>query len=101
MLQNEVSGFTIGLPVVRQFYMEMYTMIRSITGIGTGKGPVIALHDAFGGPLTTWAGFMEGADRVVLDSHPYLAFTNTNDDPMPEQVSKVRLFSAYALWRGG
>lgn len=66
----------------------MYDMIRSITGTGTGKGPIIALHDAFSGNLSNWAGVLSGADRMVLDSHPYLAFTDTNDDPWSEQIGK-------------
>jgi glucan 1,3-beta-glucosidase len=48
-------------------------MIRSIGGTGAGKGPYIAIHDGFEA-LTTWAGFMTGADRMVLDTHPYFAF---------------------------
>lgn len=48
-------------------------MIRGIGGIGEGKGPYITLHDGFRG-LGTWAGFMTGADRMVIDTHPYFAF---------------------------
>jgi len=48
-------------------------MIRGIAGIGAGKGPYIALHDGFQG-LAAWAGFMTGADRMVIDAHPYFAF---------------------------
>lgn len=52
-------------------YLEAYEMIRGITGIG--KGPYISIHDAFLG-LQIWEGFMQGADRVMLDTHPYFAF---------------------------
>ena len=55
-------------------------MIREITGIGEGNGPYISIHDGFEG-LPDWAGFLSGADRVTLDTHPYFAFDgqpNTN-----------------------
>lgn len=48
-------------------------MIRGITGLGEGNGPVISIHDGFEG-LPQWVGFMTGADRVALDTHPYFAF---------------------------
>ncbi len=48
-------------------------MIRSITGYGQGNGPYIAIHDGFN--LGVWAGFLPGSDRMVLDTHPYLAFS--------------------------
>ena len=46
-------------------YLRAYNMIRSITGLGAGNGPVIALHDGFAG-VSSWAGFLAGADRVAL-----------------------------------
>lgn len=46
-------------------------MIRAITGIG--KGPFLSFHDGFADP-SLFYGFMQGADRVALDTHPYLAF---------------------------
>jgi glucan 1,3-beta-glucosidase len=57
-------------------YVEAYTMIREITGVGEGKGPFISIHDGFQG-LKNWAGFMKGADRVALDMHPYFAFSGS------------------------
>ena len=49
-------------------------MIRNITGIGEGKGVYLGFHDPYT-PLTHWPdGFMTGADRIVIDAHPYLAF---------------------------
>lgn len=48
-------------------------MIRGITGIGEGNGPYISIHDGFQG-LQDWAGFLTGADRIMLDTHPYFAF---------------------------
>ena len=57
-------------------------MIRNITGYGEGNGPYIAIHDGFRS-LSSWAGFLEGSDRIVLDSHPYLAFDgSSNTEPI-------------------
>jgi glucan 1,3-beta-glucosidase len=52
---------------------EAYRTIRAITGLGATNGPYVSYHDSFL-PLTTWVGSLTGADRVVLDSHPYFAF---------------------------
>lgn len=86
--QNEAWTQSISLPVLRAFYLEVYNVVRGITGIGTNKGPVISFHDGFQGGLGPWAGFLSGADRIALDSHPYLAFTNTNAEPMSMQIVK-------------
>jgi hypothetical protein len=53
-------------------YLQAHDMIRGITGYGEGNGPYIAIHDSFN--LALWANFPQGADRMVLDTHPYLAF---------------------------
>ena len=55
-------------------------MIRSITGIGEGKGAFISIHDGFE-PLTNWADFFPGSDRINLDTHPYFAFGGVAIDP--------------------
>ena len=47
-------------------------MIRGITGYGEGNGPYIVIHDGFN--LDLWGDFPHGTDRMVLDTHPYLAF---------------------------
>jgi glucan 1,3-beta-glucosidase len=57
-------------------YLEAHDTIRSITGLGAGNGPYIAIHDGFQG-VETWAGFLPGADRMILDTHPYFAFDGT------------------------
>ena len=65
-------------------------MIRNITGIGAGNGPLISIHDGFIG-LNTWKGFLAGADRVALDTHPYICFLGGNGgylDSMPVQIMK-------------
>ncbi|KAH7101258.1 glycoside hydrolase [Auriculariales sp. MPI-PUGE-AT-0066] len=59
--------------VMHAFYLEAYYMIRNITGTGEGNGPYIAVHDHFE-PIANWANFLHGADRLILDSHPYFTF---------------------------
>ena len=62
--------------------MESYQIIRSITGVGEGKGAFIILSDGIGG-LSQWAGLLPNADRVAIDSHPYFAFSGEpNTEPI-------------------
>lgn len=56
-------------------------MIRNITGYGAGNGPFISIHDGFTA-LTDWVNILPGADRIMLDTHPYFAF-NGNIDTSP------------------
>ncbi|KAG9095312.1 hypothetical protein FRC07_011112, partial [Ceratobasidium sp. 392] len=84
---NEALVGTIGQPQIGAFYLQAYNMIRNITGIGEGKGPVISIHDGFLG-LNEWDGFLAGADRFVLDTHTYLAFGGVGNDPMDQQILK-------------
>jgi len=59
------------IPITRS-YLHAHDMIRGITGYGAGNGPYIAIHDGF--HLDQWANFLPGSDRIILDTHPYLAF---------------------------
>jgi hypothetical protein len=54
-------------------YIEAHNLIRDITGRGAGNGPYIVIHDGFDG-LSSWAEFLPGSDRIILDTHPYFAF---------------------------
>ena len=45
---------------------------------------MISIHDGFLG-TETWAGFFGGADRLVLDTHPYICF---NSQPNTEPVTE-------------
>lgn len=76
---NEPLMGIIGRDVLDSFYLEVYEMMRNITGIG--KGPAIVLHDGFQG-LTPWKGFLTGADSLVLDTHPYVAFGGGLNQPL-------------------
>jgi len=60
-------------------------VVRNVGGIGEGKGPWISISDGFF-PISRWAGFMQGADRVTLDNHPYRAFGVPRSGSMASQV---------------
>ncbi|KAL8277511.1 hypothetical protein RQP46_010066 [Phenoliferia psychrophenolica] len=90
---NEPLANVIGVDVLRNFYLEVYEMTRAITGVGEGEGPWIAFHDGFVAQSTPvseggWDGFLTGADRISIDSHPYLCFDAPNNDPLAFQASK-------------
>ncbi|WOO83892.1 putative glucan 1,3-beta-glucosidase D [Vanrija pseudolonga] len=70
---NEPNGQVLSQQPIASFYLEAYTQIRKVTGIGAGKGPMLSMHDAFVG-IDKWYGFLPGADRLALDQHPYLIF---------------------------
>lgn len=76
---NEPNGGGIGgsdadgKRIVGSFYLEAYNTIRAVTGTGAGNGPMISMHDGFLG-VKTWYDFLRGADRLMLDQHPYLVF---------------------------
>ncbi|KAJ6528287.1 glycoside hydrolase family 5 protein [Mycena vulgaris] len=79
---NEALMSTIGRDQLTAFYLEAHNMIRGITGYGAGNGPFMSIHDGFQG-VASWAGFLPGSDRVILDTHPYFAFDQQpNDAPI-------------------
>ncbi|KAI5480349.1 glycoside hydrolase family 61 protein [Pseudohyphozyma bogoriensis] len=90
---NEPYAATIGVDVLRHFYIEVYHTIRNITGIGEGNGPFITFHDGFVAQATNvsvggWDGFLGGADRMAIDSHNYLCFTTPNNDSVNYDATK-------------
>ncbi|CAE6430534.1 unnamed protein product [Rhizoctonia solani] len=84
---NEAVIATIGQDVIQSFYLEAYQIIRNITGYGEGNGPWISIHDGFGS-LSSWTGLLPNSDRVALDTHPYLCFTNVDTTPITSQTTK-------------
>lgn len=62
-------------------YLEAYNIVRNAGGIGEGKGPWVSIHDGFL-PRDQWATVFPNADRISLDSHPYLCFGGQSDSPM-------------------
>lgn len=78
-------------------YLETYNMMRDITGVGKGKGPFIAFHDGFSSlaaPVAAggWNGFLNGWDRVAIDSHRYLCFADPNNWGLGYQATLVSPF---------
>ncbi|KIK63584.1 glycoside hydrolase family 5 protein [Collybiopsis luxurians FD-317 M1] len=78
---NEPQASEIGESQVQAFYLQAYEIVRKASGIGAGNGPIISFHDAFLS-RTEWSGFLPGADRISLDSHPYLCFGTQSSAPM-------------------
>jgi len=68
---NEPNGPALGKFPIASFYLEAYTVIREVTGIGTGNGPVLSMHDGFLG-TANWYTFLPGADRLAIDQHTYV-----------------------------
>jgi len=66
-------------------YAEAYKIIRDVGGIGEGNGPWVSIYDGLE-PLSAWAGFMSGADRIALDSHTYRIFSRPNSGSMASQA---------------
>jgi len=80
-IANEPQSPASGQENIANFYYEVYQTVRKASGIGAGKGPMISYHDAFVG-IAGWAGFLPGADRIAIDTHPYLCFGPQNANPM-------------------
>ena len=80
---NEPNANVAGQDAVGSFYYEVYRMIRGITGVGEGNGPMLSMHDGFVG-IARWYDFMPGADRMALDQHPYMCFGDQNLAPIAE-----------------
>ncbi|KAL1671394.1 glycoside hydrolase family 5 protein [Schizophyllum commune] len=72
---NEILWSAIGETGVKSWYQVAYDTIRESTGMG--EGPYIVVHDGFQGP-PKFEGFMEGADRLILDQHP-VSISATNE----------------------
>ncbi|EDR10975.1 glycoside hydrolase family 5 protein, partial [Laccaria bicolor S238N-H82] len=80
-IMNEPQGPTMGQDALSRFYMEAYNIIRTAGGTGAGNGPFISLHDGFFS-RSQWVGVFPNADRVGLDTHPYLCFNDQSSSPM-------------------
>ncbi|KAG6850605.1 hypothetical protein H0H93_011273 [Arthromyces matolae] len=78
---NEPQGTSIGQDNLATFYMEAYDIVRNAGGIGANNGPFISFHDGFF-PRSSWAGMYPNADRMSIDTHPYLCFNTQNSNPM-------------------
>ena len=58
-----------------------------MTGLGEGNGPIISFHEGFQG-LGHYTGFMENADRISLDYHPYICFGTQSASPMSSYATR-------------
>ncbi|EJF55770.1 glycoside hydrolase [Dichomitus squalens LYAD-421 SS1] len=76
---NEPLLGIIGRDQLTRFYLQAHDIIRNITGIG--KGPYIAIHDGFQSDAS-WKDFLPGSDRIMLDTHPYVAFGGDFNHPL-------------------
>lgn len=45
LMVNEPYQQTIGTPQMQSFYLQAYKVAREASGIGAGKGPMLAIHD--------------------------------------------------------
>jgi glucan 1,3-beta-glucosidase len=62
--------------------LEAYNNVRNAGGgTGEGNGAWVSIHDGFL-PRNQWAGVFPNADRMALDSHPYICFGGQSDSPM-------------------
>lgn len=73
-ITNEPQAPTFGQDALSRYYLQSYNNVRTASGTGTGNGPFISFHDGFQGQ-PNWAGFLPGADRISLDTHPYICFS--------------------------
>ncbi|RDB21561.1 putative glucan 1,3-beta-glucosidase D [Hypsizygus marmoreus] len=78
---NEPQGSVVGQDALSRFYMEAYKIIRKAGGTGENNGPFISLHDGFI-PRNQWADVFPNADRLTVDTHPYLCFGGQSDADM-------------------
>lgn len=57
----------------RYSYLEAYNVVRNAGGTGEGNGPWVSIHDGFFS-RDRWVDVLPNADRLALDSHPYMCF---------------------------
>jgi aryl-phospho-beta-D-glucosidase BglC (GH1 family) len=72
-ITNEPQGPVIGQENLQRYYMQAYSNVREASGVGKGKGPFVSFHEGFLG-LPKWADYLPNADRLAVDTHPYLCF---------------------------
>ncbi|KAJ7581427.1 exo-beta-1,3-glucanase [Mycena floridula] len=86
-ITNEPQGYsTIGHDVLSSFYFQAYQVVRNASGIGAGNGPFISIHDGFFS-RDSWNGVLGNADRVAIDTHPYLGFQDQSTRQMADYAN--------------
>jgi len=94
-IMNEPQGGTMGADALTRFYMEAYNIIRNAGGVGEGKGPYVSIHDGFRA-RSDWVDVFPNADRLALDTHPYLSFTSQSANPISSYAT-----TPCTSWAGG
>ncbi|THH06748.1 hypothetical protein EW145_g3869 [Phellinidium pouzarii] len=84
-ITNEPQPSTFGMDQLKRYYLQSYDLVRTAGGTGAGNGPFVSYHDGFQGQ-NNWAGFLPGADRISLDTHPYLCFATQSSNPLSSFV---------------
>lgn len=70
--------------VLKHFNYEAYKTVRAASGVG--KGPVISIFDQYSYQVPDWSTlkFLDGADRLALEVHPYFAFGGQEAGVQPD-----------------
>jgi hypothetical protein len=53
LCEYRLGGYSTFLKIFS--YLRAYGIVRSITGVGQGKGPFLSIHDGFQGLESWWA----------------------------------------------
>ncbi|KAG7085336.1 hypothetical protein E1B28_002902 [Marasmius oreades] len=77
---NEPRCDFTGKDQLAGFYAQAYQIVRD------AGGPWVSIHDCMMGK-DAWATFMPDADRLTLDTHPYMAFGNQDSDGWGKKIS--------------
>lgn len=108
-IMNEPLGDPMTQENLARFYMESYNIIRRAGGVGEGNGPYISLHDGFYS-RDMWSNTFPNADRLSLDTHPYMCFGTQSAAPMTSYGTRPcelwagqvnRSMSAFGLTNAG
>ncbi|KAK7054692.1 hypothetical protein VNI00_003155 [Paramarasmius palmivorus] len=101
-IANDIRLSIIGREGTQSFYKEVYDTLRKDSGLGEGKGPIIAIQDGFQG-VSLWEDFMHGADRLALDQHPLLAWNkeDTAQKPCVWAAATNRSSARFGITLGG
>ncbi|EAU89575.2 exo-beta-1,3-glucanase [Coprinopsis cinerea okayama7 len=75
---NQPAGYAIGVEPISSFHLRAYDLIRRMV-TGFKAGPYIAVSGSLL-PIDVWneTPVLPGADRVILDVHPFIAFEGIN-----------------------
>jgi len=85
-LLNEPQGSVISLDTIKQFYNNGWGNLQA-------SGVAVTEHDAFQQPVSSWNSFGAGEYNIILDTHHYEVFDDTQVAMSPsEHVSTACSF---------